>query len=88
MRVFYFFKTEGAGDVDKINENLQALENNDFGSNINIHFDLKGFISHNKKNRANVKVDYAQVKIISNVFSSGKLLDSLAAMDDFSEEIS
>lgn len=35
---------------------------------------MKGFLSHNKKNRTNVKVDYADFKLNSDIVKPSQLL--------------
>lgn len=67
----------------KFNEVMQSFENNNLRFQSHLNFDVKGIVSHNKKNRTNVKVDYAQFHLVSNVFCSEYLLNSLSAIEEF-----
>jgi hypothetical protein len=62
---------------------MQSFENNNLRFQSHLNFDVKGVVSHNKKNRTNVKVDYAQFHLVSNVFCSEYLLNSLSAIEEF-----
>lgn len=62
---------------------MQSFENNNLRFQSHLNFDVKGIVSHNKKNRTNVKVDYAQFHLVSNVFCSEYLLNSLSAIEEF-----
>lgn len=81
IRLMYTFDLSGDHEFDEIKESLQALVNNDFDVTTDITFDLKGFVSHNKKNRTNVKVDYVKFNYVSHAFSTNNLLNSLSAMN-------
>ena len=50
-----------------------------FSVELNLH--LRGFVSHSLKNRANVKVDYAQIDIKSDNWDA-KLIPSLLSEQD------
>ncbi len=65
----------------KANQFLQYFESGGLRLQSHINFDVKGKISHNKKNRTNVKVDYAKFNMTSNAFSSQSLVNSLTAME-------
>ena len=73
--------------MQEINNSLFAMEANNFDPEAHVSFDIKGFISHNKKNRANVKVDYAKVELVSTTFSSEKALSTLCAIEAFSDDL-
>ena len=66
---------------------MQALENNDFDPSFHASFDIKGFISHNKKNRTNVKVDYAKFDLVSHAYQADNAWNALSCMEAFSSDI-
>lgn len=51
-----------------------------------MNLDVKGLVSHNKKNRTNVKVDYAQFHLVSNVFCSEYLMNSLSSIEELQSD--
>lgn len=71
IRLIYRFLIDAEDeDVSKFNQMLQIFENNNLVMQANASFDIKGQISHNKKNRVNVKVDYAKFHLLSNAFNT------------------
>lgn len=66
---------------------LQIFENNNVAMQANASFDVKGQISHNKKNRVNVKVDYAKFQLVSNAFSTEHLINALGSIEEFHNDL-
>jgi hypothetical protein len=66
---------------------LQVFENNGLRLQSHINFDVKGIVSHNKKNRTNVKVDYAKFHLLSNAFCSENLLNAFSAVEEFQNDL-
>ena len=88
VRLIYWLRVDYEhNEVVELNENLQALENNDFDPTFHASYDIKGFISHNKKNRTNVKVDYAKFDLASHSYNSENCWNALSCMEAFSGDI-
>lgn len=68
-------------------QNFETLTNTGFDPSAHVNIDLKGFISHNKKNRTNVKVNYTKIEAKSNTFSSAQMFDSFSSMGLFEGEM-
>lgn len=68
--MYRFFLPPEDEEVAHFNQMLQIFKNNGLAFQAHANFDIKGQISHNKKNRVNVKVDYAKFQFTSNAFNS------------------
>lgn len=84
VRLLYRFYHQG--DFAEMSEHIEQFLASGFNPSANINIDLKGYVSHNKKNRTNVKVNYAKTHVFSNVFSSDKMLDALSGVGVFDGE--
>lgn len=72
-------------EVQNANQVLQIFENNNLWLQSHVNFDLKGIVSHNKKNRTNVKVDYAKFHLVSNAFCSENLINALSSISEIQQ---
>ena len=69
IRVIYWMLVKRqCNSILDLNKDLEIMRSHEFDPKLKVHYDLKGSISHNKKNRTNVKVDYCQAHIVSQNF--------------------
>ena len=84
VRLMYRFYNDY--DLDEMKQQFTNIVNQGFTPSAHVNVDLKGFISHNKKNRTNVKVNYSRLEMESNTFSSEQMLNTFSGMGMFEDE--